>query len=183
MMAAAITANGKKVIKCQGHQTLDYLLTTLIPRGVNAKRLAEIETVSAVGVARDPEQRFISQVMAFMAIKNETLDKAMLACLHQSHIVFKPQYLFYQTPKYEVSLPYVGVEIYPMERMDLAQAAVGNKQPEPWHKNKGDWHWYVLKKITAHPMFQECMDMFSPDWAVYETAVREWADEANASTN
>ena len=139
----------------KGHKTLKEVLAY--------KKHRPNPTV--IAVIRNPADRFASAINHHYAKSwpGMSLDQVMAVIVKNGtafNAMFTPQadYLEGGTEPYKLTL-------YPFERIEEALAEIG----EGTHQNAGTYKWTV-EEISAHHLFDQCMDQFREDWKWYEYA-------------
>lgn len=161
LVQASIEQHGKRYVKHPGHKTLAEVLALASPK------IGE-KDVEVIAVLRCPEQRFVSQVANFMAIKNKKLDAALRACAEQSHIIFKSQHEFLDVP--EEWEAWVNVLMYPMELHDRAQARIAGR-PVTHNANKTEAKPYTMEVLRQQEGFDAAFAHFTDDYVLHDAAL------------
>ena len=161
-LVAAVTMHiSKRAVRHAGHMTLTELMKHVSP-------LLGEDMMDVIAVVRNPEERFESQIAAYMKIKNANKAKALSECARQSHIVFKPQSNFVAIPnEFHDKL---NLRLFPIERQHEAQEAALLRIISGTQHRNASTNKLSFDELEAHPLFEDAFQHFVQDYQVYEAA-------------
>lgn len=145
---------GKKYVKHQGHKTMGELLELVSPQ--------QGEVLAALAVVRHPVERLVSQVSMYAKQKKCGITDALIACIEQSHIVFKPQYEFVG------DFDCVNLKLFPIEKQAMAQSYIAGTIVNPIKKNVTR-HQDIISEtqIKQSTLYEAALAKYAPDFELY----------------